>query len=284
MKRFINKKNILNEIPCEIKLKIFLAKKKYDCFFKNIDNNTDLSIYLKILISNHNHNIEQIILLFNYANNNNHKFTNIDECLILAYKNNDINKINLLFNYANENNYKFTNIDECLKIAYTNNNIEQLNLLFNYANENNYKFTNICRNILKILQSSNNISNNLELKILNSLVMNYHNIPNLNLYFESCCRNNKRKVVNFLNKYLNYYTVEYLNNTIHFYKRNYDIFNMIQTPQNYQEYLSKKKSDDIQCLICFSSEEKNYINYNCYNKHEHYYCFDCLKRYKNRNI
>ncbi len=37
--------------------------------------------------------------------------------------------------------------------------------------------------------------------------------------------------------------------------------------------------DDEKCVICFSSDEKYYINYKCNKKHNHYYCVDCVKKW-----
>ncbi len=62
-----------------------------------------------------------------------------------------------------------------------------------------------------------------------------------------------------------------------------DISAYISTINYNNPKLYPKIPEETACLICLSEDEDFYINYNCYDKHNHIYCIDCLKKFKNKN-
>lgn len=126
-----------------------------------------------------------------------------------------------------------------------------------------------------------------EIDLLMKSIKDIDSIPGINNIFENFCHQHNINVVKILNKYLDYYVVEYVNKRVKFHLMKFDIWELKREINNTEKKISNLKykiekfDNESHCLICFSSDEKYYVNYNCNNKHNHYYCIDCLEKYTN---
>jgi hypothetical protein len=157
--------------------------------------------------------------------------------------------------------------------------------LFEYTNLNKIKINleeNLGSDYMEIIKNICNINNfellNSFLKLLDKNKISIHELNGIDDYFLRNCRENKKEIVEIFNKYLDYYIIEYGKKKIFAYMMELDIYEL-KNNKNIEKYNFDKEE---RCLICLSSDEKYYINYNCNSKHNHYYCLECVSNYKKK--